>query len=240
MKLYITIFSLALINCFTSSNALAKKTNQETSSHSGKSYFGNSFEGAMFSTATIKNPLYSSTMGTLRFSYVINAGITYNHDINDQFGVFTGLSIKNVGFIEKQGDSTVKHRTYNVGIPLGIKIGDLNAHRYFFAGIDLEVPVNYKEKGFTSRSHKEKFSTWFSGRTPAFMPAIFAGIAMKHNVTLKLEYYLSNFLNPEFTDKGIKPYAGYDVHLILLSVGADIPYHGHWRHKHNTDVNNIL
>lgn len=230
MKLNVIAYCYILISCFTIMNVTAQGTGTTT----GKTYWGNSFEGAMFSTATGTIPSYSSSIGTLRFSYVINAGITYNYDVNDEFGLFTGLNIKNVGFIEKMGDSTVKHRSYNVGVPLGIKIGNISGHRYFFAGLDLEIPVNYKEKGFTSRNHKEKFSTWFSGRTPVFMPAIFAGISMKHSITLKLEYYLSNFMNPEFTDKGIKPYAGYDVHLIILSVGADMQYRG-WKRKHNSN-----
>ncbi len=196
----------------------------------GTWYWGNSLEGAIFSTATVQNPINSSKMGTLRFSYFINAGATYNYDITSDIGFFTGVSIKNVGFIEKMGDSTVKHRTYNLCIPIALKFGNLRGRRYFFAGMDIEMPFNYKEKGFIKRSEKQKFNSWFSARTPAFMPTIFAGFSVKPGITFKLEYYLNNFMNPQFTDKGIQPYAGYDVHLILLSIGTDI--HFGKRHLH--------
>lgn len=198
---------------FTYTSAFAGYTVDSGShSHNGGWYWANSFEGAIFSTASIQNPA-SNSMGTLRFSYFINAGVTYNYDLSNDIGVFTGFSIKNVGFIEKMGDSTVKHRTYNLCVPLAVKFGDIRRHKYFFTGMDIEMPVNYKEKGFVQRNQKTKFNSWFSARTPAFMPTIFAGFSVRPGVTFKLEYYLNNFLNPEFIDKGIKPYAGYDVHL---------------------------
>ncbi|MBA3828054.1 MAG: hypothetical protein H0X33_03875 [Taibaiella sp.] len=187
-------------------------------------YIGNALDGGIFSTATMQRPGVSSSLGTLRFSYVLNIGVTFNYDLNSHFGVFTGVDIKNVGFIEKQGDSTVKHRTYNLGVPLGLRFGNIQSRNFFFIGADIEMPFNYKEKGFIKRSHKEKFNDWFSARTPTFMPAVFAGFSMKPGVIVKVEYYLTNFLNPDFTENGIKPYQGYKVNLLLLSIGADIHY----------------
>jgi hypothetical protein len=43
------------------------------------------------------------------------------------------------------------------------------------------------------------------------MPYAFAGIAINKGFTFKAQYYPNNFLNPDFTTNGIKPYAGYDV-----------------------------
>jgi len=190
----------------------------------GKFYLGNSLDGGIFSIAPMESPYSGNKVSTLRFSYAFNIGVNINYDFNRHFGVFSGLAIKNVGFIEKISDSTVKRRTYNLCLPLAIKFGDLKKRNYFFAGVDLEVPFNYKEKGFIKRGHKEKFNEWFSNRTPSFMPAVFAGMSVKPGLTVKLEYYLNNFLNTSYTTNGYQPYAGYKANLILLTFGADIHY----------------
>jgi hypothetical protein len=219
-------------------SAKEKDDNTDKMPKTNRWYWGNSFEGAMFSTGNVQNLRFGSKLAILRFTYFINAGSVLNFKVSNGFTAFTGIDIKNIGFIEKMSDSTLKHRTYNVGVPVGIKLGDIAGHRYFFAGIDIETPVNYKEKVFTSRNHKSKFNEWFSDRTSTFMPGIFAGFSVHPGVSFKLEYYLSNFLNPEFTDNGVKPYAGYDVHLMLLSIGMDINYkkkdRGHHNHTHNS------
>lgn len=230
MKLrYVFASLLVAIGMVNVNTALAQKKGMDTTiklkpTPVGRFYLGNSLDGAIFSIAPMTSPYSANTVSTLRFSYAFNIGMNVNYDFNRHFGVFSGLFIKNVGFIEKIGDSTVKHRTYNLGLPIGIKIGNLGSRNYAFAGVDLEVPFNYKEKGFIKRGHKEKFNEWFSNRTPSFMPAVFAGMSVKPGLTIKLEYYLNNFLNTGYTTNGIQPYAGYKANLILLSFGMDIHY----------------
>jgi len=198
-------------------------------------YVGGGFDGAIFSTATMSRP-GSNSLGTLRFSLFFNTGATFNYDVSKRFGVYTGLDVKNIGFIEKINDVTVKHRTYNVGVPLGIKFGNLSSKNYFFLGAGADVPFNYKEKDFASRSDKHKFNEWFSNRVPAFMGYVFAGVSVSPGITLKIQYYLTNFMNPNYTtiDPSLggsyKPYAGYDIHPLLLSLGFNMHYS---KHHHN-------
>jgi hypothetical protein len=130
-----------------------------------------------------------------------------------------------MGFIDKYGDSTVKRRVYSLGIPLGIKLGDLRNRNFAIAGGGVDVPFNYRETGFVHRGEKAKFNEWFSDRTPPVMPFVFAGYSFNPGFTLKLQYYPGNFFNQDFTENmGVKPYTNYDVHLLLLSIGIDIHY----------------
>src|SRR5579872_6442688 len=68
-----------------------------------KFYVGNGLDAAIFSTATIqRNNINGTTnsMGLLRFSGFLNVGFTFNLNLNRHFGVYTGIDIKNIGFIE--------------------------------------------------------------------------------------------------------------------------------------------
>jgi hypothetical protein len=196
-----------------------------------KFFVGSALDGGIFSTATIQNTdaatnVTTSKNGTLRFSYILNFGFTFNFNLGRHFGLYTCIDIKNIGFIEKLNNGDIaKRRVYNVGAPVGIKVGNMTRKgHYIFLGGGADAPINYKEKKFVIRNQKAKFNEWFSSRTPAIMPYVFAGACVSKGVTLKAQYYPRNFLNPDFTTNNAKPYAGYDVHLILLSIGINIIY----------------
>lgn len=194
-----------------------------------KFYIGNTLDGAVFSTALIRNTVpggSTNKMGTPRFTCFFNAGLTFNVNPARHFGLFTGIDIKNIGFIEKNaGGATVKRRSYNIGMPLGMKVGNMVAGKpYFFAGGGIEMPIQYKEKSFVIRDQKTKISEWFSNRTASVMPYVFLGAAVSHGCTFKVQYYPGNFLNPAFTTNGTQPYAGYNVRLVLVSIGYAMPF----------------
>lgn len=116
----------------------------------------------------------------MRFSPVINLQNWVNFDKADNFGFFTGLSVRNVGVIydePAEPNTRVKARTYNVGIPVGVKLGNLDK-AFFFAGYELELPVNYKEKIFVNEEKEEKRSIWFSSRVPTVNHSLMAGVQM--------------------------------------------------------------
>lgn len=195
-------------------------------------YLGNSFDGAIFSSAIFEKPGDERRLlGSIRFS-LINIGQHFNYDFDEHFGIFTGLGIKNLGFIEKvgrgedQNDSTIKRRVYTIGIPLGFKLGNLQKRHYGFIGGGVDMPFNYREKGFVKRNDKQKFSEWFSDRTPEFMPYLFAGFSYGGGSTVKLQYYPGNFFNTEFQEEnnGVisHPYRGYSAHLICVTLGFDM------------------
>ncbi|XZF16397.1 hypothetical protein ACTHGU_09670 [Chitinophagaceae bacterium MMS25-I14] len=195
-----------------------------------RAYFTSGIDGMILSTSSMAKTGQSSELTTPRFSYFFNMGTYVNFDFGRHFGMYTGLDIKNLGFIEKvKGtDSTIKRRTYNLGIPLGIKIGNLAKRNYLLIGGGIDIPFNYKEKGFVKRGDKDKFNEWFSQRTPAIMPYLFVGAHIAPGISGKIQYYPGNFLNPDFeeTKENVKstPYKGYDVHLLMVSVGFDIKH----------------
>jgi len=70
------------------------------------------------------------------------------YDINNNFGLLFGAAIRNVGFIYNVQDGTgtkKKFRNYDFGIPVGVKVGNMRK-TFFFAGYEIEFPLNYKEK----------------------------------------------------------------------------------------------
>src|SRR5690606_23453577 len=96
---------------------------------------------------------------------------------------------------------------------------------FFMLGGGVDFPFNYKEKGFVKRSDKTKFNEWFSQRTPAVLPYVFVGAHFHPGLSVKLQYYPGNYLNPDFKDSdGLYPYKDYKVNLILATVGIDINF----------------
>lgn len=195
-----------------------------------KFYWSNGLDAAIFSTSTLDKPGNDDALTPLRFSFVINFGMNINRDFGKHFGVFSGLGIKNIGFIEKHHtlDSTVKRRVYALGAPLGFKIGNLAKRNFVMLGGGADLAFHYKEKGFIRRGNKDKTREWLSDRTPLIMPHVFLGASFAPGITIKAQYYPGNFLSTGFTETiggvDVRPYSGYDVNLLLFSIGFDIHY----------------
>lgn len=176
----------------------------------------------IFSFADI-NASGSSQGSILRFSPVFNFQNWVNIDKSDHLGFFTGLSVRNVGFITDES-STVrkKYRTYNLGLPIGIKIGNLS-DRFLFFGYEIELPFHYKEKTFVNEDKTDKINVWFSDRTPTFTHSLMAGFQLPYGATIKFKYYLTNFFNKSFqADDGsgniTQPFANADVNVFYFSL----------------------
>lgn len=222
---------LVSILCLSSQKTIAQEKKSETvrdftvkASERKRFYLGNGTDLAMLSTAFVSKHGSAIKPTTLRFTAVVNFGFTFNYDFNKRVGLLSGIGIRNMGFIEKERDSTIKRSVYSLGVPLGFKIGDLRNRNFFFAGGGIDIPFHYREKGFIQRNDKKVLGEWFSERTPRIMPFIFAGYSFDPGITLKLQYYPGNFLNTDYDPNYAMPYAGYKVHLLLLSVGIDIHY----------------
>ena len=177
----------------------------------------------IFSFANI-NYQGSEEGSVLRFSPVFNFQNWANFDRSEKFGMFTGFSIRNVGFIYDIPNTTtrMKHRTYNLGIPIGIKLGNLS-HRFLFVGYELELPFAYKEKTFVDEEKVDKKTIWFSNRVPVFAHSLMAGIQTPYGVTFKFKYYLNNFFNKDFEvsdgqGSTTKPYANSDYNVFYFSL----------------------
>lgn len=199
-------------------------------------YFGNGYEFVTLSTALFSKPGIDTKLTVPRFTAIVNFGFNFHYDLNKTLGIFAGIGLKNLGFIEKIGDSTIKRRVYTIGVPVGLKIGDLWNRDFVFFGGGVDVPFNYRQKSFKNRGDKDKFNDWFSDRTAKFMPYLFAGYSFDPGITFKVQYYPANFFNTDYQEihpLGFtsKPYTGYKANLLLLCLGIDIHYNKYKVHE---------
>jgi hypothetical protein len=185
----------------------------------GKKVYTTTSGELIFSFADI-NYKGGETGSIMRFSPVVNIQNWVNIDKSDNFGLFSGLSVRNVGFIYEPPDQPgikKKYRTYNLGIPIGIKVGNLS-DKFLFAGYELEIPVNFKEKTFENED-KTKNSVWFSDQVTTFNHSLMVGAQLPYGATFKFKYYMSNFFNKDYTmSDGTKPYEGSDYNIFYFSL----------------------
>lgn len=174
-----------------------------------------------------------------RFTIFFNVGTNYNYDFSNNFGIYTGLNIKNIGLITKTDTSKLKQRVYTLGVPLGLKIGNMRNGFFFFFGGEYDLAFNYKEKYFLNGDKKSKFNEWFSDRTPTFMPSVFAGFRFSPGFGLKAQYYLNNFFNQDYTRSinGVKekPYKDLEANMVFVTLsynfGLRCDYSRSYKHK---------
>lgn len=167
----------------------------------------------------------NSLSTALRFSPVFNLQVMVNQDLNKNFGLFTGLAVRNVGYIthdyidpSNSLEYKKKFRTYNLGIPLGFKAGDLEK-TFFYGGYEFELAFAYKEKTYVGGDKVNKITGWFSDRNELFQHGFLAGVQFPRAVNLKFKYYLSEFHNQDFKDNaGIKPYSGLNSNIFYISL----------------------
>lgn len=181
----------------------------------------------IFSFATI-NYLGNEEGSITRFAPVFNFQNWVHFDQSDHFGYFSGLAIRNVGFIYDVPDTDIrmKHRTYNIGIPFGIKVGTTRGN-YLFAGYELELPIHYKEKKFVDGDRQERTSIWFSNRVNTLNHSLMAGVQLPYGASIKFKYYLTNFFNRNFTlndgQGGVtRPYENSDYNVFYFSLNFNL------------------
>ncbi len=166
----------------------------------------------------------SQESGVPRFTMFFHAQSLAHFDQSEKFGWFTGFGIRNVGFIYDETPSTrKKFRTYNVGIPIGVKLGDMNG-LYLYGGYELELPFNYKEKTFINEKKEDKYNVWFSRRVPTVYNTLFVGVRFPRGISLKFKYYLTPFFNKNYTQivNGVAetPYANLDVNTFHIALST--------------------
>jgi hypothetical protein len=193
------------------------------SGQSSKVYYSASGE-MIFSFADIE---YKGAEGNslMRWVPFVNLQAFANRDFSNRAGMFTGLAIRNVGYIFDGYRDPVtdieykkKFRTYNLGIPLGLKIGNLEK-LFFFGGYEVEFPFVYKEKTFDDGDKINKITGWFSNRPENFQHGLLAGIQFPQGLNLKFKYYFSEFHNRDFTESsGVKPYADLNSNVFYFSL----------------------
>ena len=165
-----------------------------------------------------------------RYSTFFHIGEQFHVNLGNSFGLYTGVGVRNIGMINRLNDTIkIKQRVYALGIPVGIKLGDMQKRVYAALGAELELFFNYKQKTFlgSGRGEKvEKFNEWFSDRTPLLSPSLFVEFNFKKGTYLKLRYYPMNFLvadKQNFTVNNIKTgFSPETSQLVALSFGRVI------------------
>ncbi len=165
--------------------------------------------------------LNKSFADIVRFTCFLNLQEFVHWDPSNNVGFFSGGAIRNIGFIYKDNDVMTKMRSYAIGIPVGIKVGDLKNNFYIYGGGELEYMFWFKRKVFQN-DEKTIYEDWFSDRTNTLIPSVFAGVQFPKGINVKFKYYLDNFLNPDFAEykNGVayKPYQNWDTHMFYFSV----------------------
>lgn len=164
----------------------------------------------------------------LRWSPVFNIQHMFNYDINNTIGFFSGLAIRNVGFIYKVPNTNnqfrKKYRTYNLGIPLGIKLGNLEGF-FIYAGYEWEFPFHYKEKTLNNGVKTNTKVGWFANQVPNVTRSILLGLQFPYGTNLKLKMYQDGFFNESYTEIGansepVQPFDGFKSYVIYISLQA--------------------
>jgi hypothetical protein len=228
MRQYL-VFAILGLTVLTAT-AQQSQTTQSNDYRAKEWYF--SQEGEMiFSFASFDVPDGSNVEQNMRWSPVFNIAGHANYDISNNFGLNIGFGVRNVGFIAKTDVEgveidRVKYRTYNLGIPIGFKIGDLNQKKPFFlfAGYEFELPIHYKQKEFDGSDKVNKITGWFSDRSADFHNSLYAGIQFPQGVSLKFKYYLTEFFDPDFTQTvdgvQIRPFENFNANVFYFSITA--------------------
>ncbi len=138
----------------------------------------------------------------LRFTIVVNFGQYWHVDFNNNVGMYSGLAIRNVGFIYNTPLPTKTiRRTYNLGVPLALKVGAFDKHIYFLAGGEYELTFHYRARKWLSNSRdgtKYIDGEWFSKKSRRFVPSVFAGVQFPGGFNVKFKYYLQHILNEDY------------------------------------------
>jgi hypothetical protein len=193
-------------------------------SRSQSSWYTTTGGETILSLNAFNDPTVESTV--LRFAPVFNSQTLLNIDLSNSFGIFTGLALRNVGFIaDDPSDATVrkKFRTYNVAIPFGLKIGNLDG-TFIYGGFDAEYAFNFKEKIFVDGKKQEKYLYWFSDRVQQWQPALHVGFQFVKGTNIKFKYYLNSFFNSERTDVYSSEYQRFDGNVFYFSLNSNLFY----------------
>jgi hypothetical protein len=205
---------------------LLKANGQETKSN--KKFYSTSGGEIIFSWAEASKEGLDATVIT-RFSPVLNIQYQLHRDFSERIGFFTGIGIRNVGFIyddPTEVNTRYKARSYTLGIPLALKVGNMKGF-YFFGGYELELPFNYKEKKFVNDDKVDKITTWFSDRTPSFYQSYFLGFQTPYGTQIKFKYYMTNFFNKNYaandgSGNTIYPYKDIEANVFYVSLSLQL------------------
>lgn len=150
---------------------------------------------------------------SMRFTVWFNYTQQGHMDFNQHLGMYSGVSLKNVGFITEkeiirssddlgvQTESTpyekIKRQMYTLGVPLALKIGNMDKNFYVYGGGEVAITLTYKEKRFENGVKKKKTS-FLGNETNLFQPSVFAGIQLPKGLNVQYRLFLNNMLDKSY------------------------------------------
>lgn len=179
-------FVSLLIVLFTASNIQAQKI-----------YSSNQVK-LIFSTAPHLSRGDQSIASPMRFTAFFNYSTFLNMDLTKSLGLSIGLEAKNIGLITKDSIFRTKHRAYAIGVPLYLRIGNMDKRWYFLAGAQYDYLFAYKEKIFVNDAKIKRHG--YNNVTP-FIPSIFLGFRSKSGTSVSVHYMLQNFFTDDYRFK---------------------------------------
>lgn len=213
MKTKICILSLLLIGAIQFSS----KAQQVYAISSGEMIF--SQNQTSFTSAFLQQyPKAELASSNVRFTTFFHFGQYVHYDLNDKFGLYSGLAFRNIGMITDEnlpqtvstegGEVSYNHyklirRQYTLGVPLALKFGSFSKNFYVYGGAEYEMAFHFKEKywadNYDRSGPKTKTTAWFGNQTQTFLPSVFAGVQLPKGFNLKFTYFLNDFLNSGYT-----------------------------------------
>lgn len=181
----------------------------------------------------------------VRFTCFFHVQHQFHYNFGKAFGLYTGFSIINVGFIHTlalpdETTATLKQRSYSFGIPLGLKIGNMPSGNYLAFGTEGECMFAYKQKILYGGSKSISTDSWFSNKdVNLFNPSLFAELRFHKGSYIRFKYYLLNFLVDKASTLNIGQYqVQYNPEkstLYYISVGLLLKK----KHKHHLTKNDV-
>ena len=181
----------------------------------------------------------------LRFTCFFHVQHQFHYDFGKAFGMYTGFSIINVGFINKLSDSydaTIKQRSYSVGVPLAFKLGNMPSGTYIAAGAEAECMFAFKQKVLYNGGKSIINDPIFSSQdVNLFNPSVFGELRFHSGSYIRFKYYLFDFLKNRTSTIYLpgtnisETYTPEKSTLYYISVG----YLFKKKHKHHLTKNDV-
>jgi hypothetical protein len=175
----------------------------------------------------------------IRFTCFFHVQHQFHYNFGKFMGMYTGFSIINVGMINtiplpEETSATLKQRSYSIGIPLGLKFGNMPSGNYIAFGAEGECMFAYKQKILYGGTKTISTDSWFFNKdVNLFNPSLFAEIRFHGGNYIRFKYYLYNFLVDKTSQLDIGPYqVSYTPEkstLYYISVGLLLKT----KHKHH-------
>lgn len=148
----------------------------------------------------------------IRFTCFFHLQHQFHYDFGKFMGMYTGFSVINVGMINtiplpEETSATLKQRSYSIGIPLGLKFGNMPSGNYLAFGTEGECMFAYKQKILYGGNKTISTDSWFSNRNVnLFNPSLFAELRFHKGSYIRFKYYLFNFLEDKTSTLDIGQY----------------------------------